>query len=174
MSKDVVTDLQHIQTATTARAADNLAFQTFVKLDVPLSDRPLTALVQEITADVWQHIDCRTCANCCSVRQAVFSRAEAERIAAHLGLTLAEVRARYLKPDAETGKYITHSLPCPFLDGTQCSIYAVRPTVCRDYPHLHKNFRARVAQAVDNAETCPIVYNVVERLKTQLGFTAPA
>lgn len=174
MSDELVTDLQQIQRATVAKEEENLAFRTFVKLDVELSDRPLNALVQEITADVWQQIDCRTCANCCRVRQAVFSRAEAERIAAYLGLTLAEVRARYLKSDAETGKYITHSLPCPFLDGSLCSIYDVRPAVCVDYPHLQKNFRSRLLQVIDNAETCPIVYNVVERLKPRLGFAGSA
>jgi len=74
------------------------------------------------------------------------------------------------KYDAETGKYITQSLPCPFLDGNLCSIYEVRPAVCADYPHLHRNFRSRLWQVIDNAETCPIVYNVVERLKKTLGF----
>ena len=81
-----------------------------------------------------------------------------------------ELRARYLTSDAETGKYITQSLPCPFLDGNLCSIYEVRPAVCADYPHLHRNFRSRLWQVIDNAETCPIVYNVVERLKKTLGF----
>ena len=37
-------------------------------------------------------------------------------------------------------------------------------------PHLHRNFRNRLWQTVDNAETCPIVFNVLERLKTRLGF----
>jgi Fe-S-cluster containining protein len=174
VSDEIITDVQQIQRATMAREAENLAFRTFVTLEVPLSDRSLNALVQETTTAVWQHIDCQTCANCCRERQPVFSRAEAERIAAHLGLTLEEVRARYLQSDAEMGKYITNTLPCPFLDGTLCSIYDVRPAVCVNYPHLHRNFRSRIRQVVDNAETCPIVYNVVERLKRTLGFTGPA
>ena len=83
---------------------------------------------------------------------------------------LEELRARYLTSDAETGKYITQALPCPFLDGNLCSIYEVRPAVCADYPHLYRNFRSRLWQVIDNAETCPIVYNVVERLKKTLDF----
>jgi len=98
---------------------------------------------------------------------------EAQRIAAYLGLTLEEVRARYLTSDAETGKYITQRLPCPFLGGHLCSIYEIRPVVCAGYPHLQRNFRSRLWQVIDNAETCPIVYNVLERLKKSLGFVQP-
>ena len=174
MTHKIITDLHHIQRTTVAHEVENLAFRTFVTLEVPLSDRPLNALVQETTAAVWQHIDCRECANCCRVRQPVFSRAEATRIAAYLGLTLEDIRARYLQSDADMGKYITRTLPCPFLDGTLCSIYEVRPAVCAQYPHLHRNFRSRLPQVLDNAETCPIVYNVVERLKRVLGFVDSA
>ncbi|MBM3222453.1 MAG: YkgJ family cysteine cluster protein [Candidatus Tectomicrobia bacterium] len=174
MPDEIITDLIQIQRATVAKEDENLAFRTFVKLEVELSDRQLNTLVSDTTAQVWQHVDCRSCANCCRVRQPVFSRAEAERIAAYLGLTLADIRERYLKSDAETGKYITQSLPCPFLDGNLCAIYEVRPAVCANYPHLHRNFRSRLWQAIDNAETCPIVYNVVEHLKTTLGFVPPA
>lgn len=170
MPDEIITDLTQIQRATVAKEHENVEFRTFVKLEVELSDRRLNTLVSETTSEVWKHIDCRSCANCCRTRQPVFSRTEAQRIAAYLGLSLEEVRARYLTSDAETGKYITQALPCPFLDGNLCSIYEVRPAVCADYPHLHRNFRSRLWQVIDNAETCPIVYNVVERLKKTLGF----
>ena len=172
MPDEIITDVTQIQRATVAKADENTAFRTFVKLDVDLPDRRLNALVSETTSEVWKHIDCRSCANCCRTRQPVFSRTEAQRIAAYLGISLEALRARYLTPDAETGRYITQALPCPFLDGNLCSIYEVRPAVCADYPHLHRNFRSRLWQVIDNAETCPIVYNVVERLKRALGFVA--
>ena len=170
MPDEIITDLAQIQRATIAKENENSEFRTFVKLEVELSDRRLNTLVSETTSEVWKHIDCRSCANCCRTRQPVFSRTEAQRIAAYLGLSLEELRARYLTSDAETGKYITQALPCPFLAGNLCSIYEVRPAVCADYPHLHRNFRSRLWQVTDNAETCPIVYNVVERLKKTLGF----
>jgi len=173
MPDEIITDLAQIQRATVAREEENTAFRAFVKLEVELSDRRLNTLVDETTSEVWKHIDCRSCANCCRTRQPVFSRAEAERIAAYLGISMEELRARYLTSDAETGKYITQTLPCPFLDGNLCSIYEVRPAVCANYPHLHRNFRSRLWQVIDNAETCPIVYNVVEGLKKTLGFVNP-
>src|SRR5215471_1724000 len=147
MPDEVITDLAQIQRDCVAKDDENIAFRTFVKLEVELSDRRLNTLVSETTAQVWQHIDCRTCANCC--------------------------RSRYLAPDAETGKYITRELPCPFLDGNLCGIYEVRPGVCADYPHLQRNLRSRLWQVLDNATVCPIVYNVLERLKKSLGFVKP-
>jgi len=173
MPDDILTDLTQIQCASLAKEDENTAFRAFVKMEVELSDRRLNTLVSETTSQVWKHIDCRSCANCCRTRQPVFSRVEVQRIAAYLGLTMEEVRTRYLTSDAETGKYITQALPCPFLDGNLCGIYEVRPAVCANYPHLHRNFRSRLWQAIDNAETCPIVYNVLERLKKSLGFVKP-
>jgi Fe-S-cluster containining protein len=173
MPNEVITDLTQIYRASFAKEEENLEFRTFVKIALELSDRRLNTMVQETTAEVWQQIDCRTCANCCRTQQPTFSRPEVQRIAAYLGLSVEEVRARYLTSDAESGKYITRELPCPFLDGNLCSIYEVRPAVCANYPHLHRNFRSRLWQAIDNAAVCPIVYNVLERLKTSLGFVEP-
>ena len=90
MAESLVTDLAAIAHATAAHADTQQAFCTFIQLEVPLSDRQLQTLVQDTTEAVWQHIDCRTCANCCRTRHPVFRRAEVERIAAHLGLSVAE------------------------------------------------------------------------------------
>src|SRR5262249_51047511 len=103
--------------------------------EVELSDRRLNTLVSETTSEVWKHVDCRSCANCCRTRQPVFSRKEAQRIAAYLGISLEELRARYLTSDAENGKYITQSLPCTSLECSRCSMNEVRPAVCADHPN---------------------------------------
>jgi Fe-S-cluster containining protein len=170
MPQQLITDLAIIQHTADAQAGENEAFRTFINLEAPLSDRGLNTVVQETTTAVWEHIDCRTCANCCRTLHPVFSRAEVQRIATYLGTTLADLRARYLTADAGRGKYITRETPCPFLENNLCTIYAVRPAVCTDYPHLSRNFRSRLRQAIDNAAVCPIVYNVLERLKQRLGF----
>ena len=170
MPAAVTTDLVQIQRAAVAQADENSCFRTFVKLEVELSDRRLNAVVSETTAEVWKHIDCRTCANCCRSQHPTFSRPEVQRIAAYLGITVEELRRRYLTSDADSGKYITRELPCPFLENNLCAIYEVRPAVCAGYPHLHRNFRSRLWQTIDNAAICPIVYNVLESLKNRLGF----
>jgi uncharacterized protein len=170
MPNEPITDLVQIQLDSTAKGEANLAFRDFVNHALELSDRRLNAVVQDITEQVWSHIDCRTCANCCKTQQPVFSRTEAQRIAAYLGVTLQDLVAQYLVSDADVGKYITQQLPCPFLENNLCTIYSVRPAVCKNYPHLHRNLRSRLWQLLDNAGVCPIVYNVLERLKTQVGF----
>jgi Fe-S-cluster containining protein len=170
MPTAIITDLVQIQRAAVAQADENNDFRTFVKLELELSDRRLNTVVSETTTEVWQHIDCRTCANCCRSQHPTFSRPEVERIAAYLGLTTEELRTRYLTSDADSGKYITRELPCPFLEDNLCAIYEVRPAVCAGYPHLQRNFRSRLWQTIDNAAVCPIVYNVLEGLKQSLGF----
>ena len=167
---DPVTDLAYIQQAAAAKEQENLAFRMFVKADLELSDRRLNAIVQDTTAQVWSGIDCQTCANCCKTQHPLFSRTEAQRIAEYLGLSLQDLRERYLTSNEEAGKYMTQQLPCPFLQENLCTIYPVRPAVCANYPHLHRNLRRRLWQVIDNAGHCPIVYNVLERLKVELGF----
>jgi uncharacterized protein len=170
MPDEPIVDLTYIEQTSKANQQENLDFRAYVKADLDLSDYSLHGIVRQATQEVWDHIDCRSCANCCKTRHPVFSRTEVQRIAAYLGLTPAELRARYLEVDQEVAKYITRQLPCPFLKDNLCSIYDVRPSVCAGYPHLHRNFRHRLWQTIDNAETCPIVFNVLERLKGRLGF----
>jgi hypothetical protein len=63
-------------------------------------------------------------------------------------------------------KYRFKNLPCPFLSGNTCTVYDVRPEDCRSYPHLRKGeFVFRLMGVVCNCAVCPIVYNVLERLK---------
>lgn len=168
MADDLMTDIAAIQRAAASNEAENLTFRSFVKGELALSDRRLNSVVSETTAEVWAQIDCQSCANCCRTLHPLFSRAEAERVATYLGLSLEELRTRYLTDNAEAGKYTTQYLPCPFLDGNLCGIYPVRPAVCANYPHLHRNFRSRLLQVIDNAGLCPIVFNVLERLKRRL------
>jgi Fe-S-cluster containining protein len=170
MPDDPITDIAYIERTSQANNQENLKFREYVRADLDLSDYRLHGIVQQATQEVWAHIDCRTCANCCKTRHPLFSRAEVQRIADYLGITPAELRTRYLEMDGEAAKYRTRKLPCPFLQDNLCSIYDVRPSVCAGYPHLHRNFRNRLWQTIDNAETCPIVFNVLERLKRRLGF----
>jgi uncharacterized protein len=130
MSEEPITDLVHIEQTSKANEQENLDFRAFVKADLDLSDYRLHGIVKQATQEVWAHIDCRTCANCCKTRHPLFSRVEVQRIADYLGMTAAELRARYLEIDQEAAKYITRELPCPFLKDNLCSIYDVRPSVC--------------------------------------------
>src|SRR5262249_57144228 len=104
MPDDILTDLTQIQRASLAKEDENTAFRAFVKMEVELSDRRLNTLVNETTSQVWKHIDCRSCANCCRTRQPAFSRAEGQRSAAYLALAMGEMRPGYTTSAAGTGE----------------------------------------------------------------------
>src|SRR4029453_19618441 len=123
MPDDPITDLVYIEQTCKTNKQENLVFRVFVKADLDLSDYRLHGIVKQATQEVWAHIDCRTCANCCKTRHPLFSRAEVQRIADYLGMTAAELRARYLEIDQEASKYITREPPRHFLNdnlGTLC------------------------------------------------------
>src|SRR5688572_872640 len=143
MADDPITNLTYIEQTSKANEQENLDFRAFVKADLDLSDYRLKGIVQQATQEVWAHIDCRTCANCCKTRHPLFSRAEVQRIADYLGMTAAELRARYLEIDQEAAKYITRELPCPFLKDNLYTMYDVRSAVRSCYPHLHRSSRNR-------------------------------
>ncbi len=81
MPDDPITDLAYIERMSKANQQENLDFRDYVRADLDLSDYRLHAVVQQATQEVWTHIDCRTCANCCKTRHPLFSRAEVQRIA---------------------------------------------------------------------------------------------
>jgi hypothetical protein len=82
MPAAVSTALVQLQRAAVAQEDGHGAFRTLVKLERALSDRRLHTIVSETTAEVWQPIDCRTCAHCGRSQHPTFRRPEVERLAA--------------------------------------------------------------------------------------------
>ncbi len=81
---------------------------------------------------------CRRSGNCCAIPGGIVrvTPAEAEAIAAHLGLSPQAFASRFLQPD---GVRLKDGLGnrCVFLaDGAPagCGIYEVRPAKCREWP----------------------------------------
>ena len=71
------------------------------------------------------------------------------------------------------GTTILNAIPCAFLEGSMCSIYEDRFHECREFPHLHRDhFNDRLFSTLMYYGTCPIIYNVVEKLKVETGFLA--
>ncbi len=91
-----------------------------------------------------------------------------ERIARHLKIKPVEFISRYLHID-EDQCYVFNLTPCPFLlSDNYCMIYDQRPKACREYPHTDRHrFYQILELTMKNRELCPIVYEVVERLKLE-------
>ncbi len=118
--------------------------------------------------NVFEEIDCLTCANCCKTTSPIFYQHDIERASKALRLRPSDFISKYLRVD-EDKDYVLQQAPCPFLDKENyCSIYADRPKACREYPHTN---RKKMVQIMDltfkNTLVCPAVFEMVERLKSK-------
>lgn len=163
-----ITDLQRIREIVEAEADENIRFRQFLAYRLPWSDRALDAQVAEIIQEVEAAIDCTACANCCRTLEISVDEEDMARMGVHLGYSAETVMAQYTAPGRQCPRALAPS-PCPFLAGCRCGIYPARLRDCREFPHLHKgSFRTRMWQLLGYAEDCPIIFNVLRRLKQAL------
>ncbi len=131
-----------------------------------LDGRKVDGLFHEVHNEVFEEIDCLTCANCCKTTSPIFYETDIERAAKSLKLKPGEFVEKYLKID-EDKDYVLITTPCPFLDeNNYCGIYDDRPKACREYPHTN---RKKVVQIMDltykNSQVCPAVLEMLSRLR---------
>ncbi|MFY7838983.1 MAG: YkgJ family cysteine cluster protein [Lacibacter sp.] len=68
---------------------------------------------------------------------------------------------------------ILNKIPCHFLADNKCSIYEVRFAGCREFPALHlPQFNRRLFTVMMHYDRCPIIFNVMEELKSTTHFNA--
>lgn len=128
--------------------------------------RELDDTIHALHEEVFDEINCLDCANCCRSLGPRLTDRDIERMGTALRLKPQEVIARYLRID-EDNDYVFKEMPCPFLcSDNYCSIYENRPRACREYPHTdRKKFHQIYPLTIKNAETCPAVFRILERLK---------
>jgi hypothetical protein len=126
-------------------------------------------LCHELHQQAFEIVDCTRCANCCRTMDIRFEDDDIDRIAGHLGVTVDAFTEAYLEVDDEGGGYRAREKPCPFLaDDHRCTIYDVRPTVCREYPHTDKEGLVfRTMGVANNTLVCPAVFWIVEQIKQE-------
>jgi uncharacterized protein len=119
--------------------------------------------------EVWQEVDCLSCANCCKTMTPTFTKSDQIRIAAHLGISKKELYEQYLMVDEDNGDIVNKKQPCQWLNlkDNKCSIYAVRPTDCSEFPHHTKkrfdNFNHVYEQNIDK---CPATFAMVRKMQS--------
>ncbi len=116
--------------------------------------------------DVFETMDCLTCANCCKTTSPIFYQTDIERVARALRMRPGDFVEKYLRID-EDRDYVLKSSPCPFLmDDNACSVYEDRPKACREYPHTDRKKIVQITELTyKNTLVCPAVFEMVERLK---------
>ena len=127
--------------------------------------KDLDRQVQRIHNEAFEEMDCLACANCCKTASPIFRDKDIERISQHLNYRPADLISKFLYLDEE-GDYVLQQAPCPFLGADNyCTIYAVRPRACREYPHTdRKNFHQIFNLTIKNTEICPAAYQIVQQL----------
>lgn len=156
-------DLEAFNREAKKKSAENKKFlQRLKQKDSRLLDEAFHTVHEE----VFEEIECLTCANCCKTTSPIFYHTDIERIAKFLRMKPGDFIEKYLRVD-EDKDYVLKSSPCAFLnDENFCSIYEARPKACREYPHTD---RKKMVQIMDltykNTFVCPAVLTMVERLK---------
>jgi uncharacterized protein len=156
-------NLEQFKIQSKSKERENLKFLNSLKKE---DARKVDGLFHQMHREVFETIDCLTCANCCKTTSPIFYQNDIERVARALRMKPGEFIDQYLRLD-EDNDYVLKSAPCPFLgNDNYCSVYEDRPKACREYPHTD---RKKMVQIMDltfkNTQVCPAVFEMVERLK---------
>lgn len=146
---------------------ENIRFRVFLKnhADPDDLDRKFNDLHQEL----FTGYDCCQCGNCCRTYRTSLKDSEVGSIAAFLNMTASDFADRYLVEGSEGYEL---KPPCPFFgaDG-KCVIQECKPEECRDFPYTDKPDRwSSLYSILDFAEQCPVVFEMLERLKSIFHF----
>ncbi|HEU4574403.1 MAG TPA: YkgJ family cysteine cluster protein [Chitinophagaceae bacterium] len=139
--------------------------------------RGLDKMTAAVEKEVWDEVDCLTCANCCKTMTPTYTPADIRRIAAHFKMTPEQFRGKWLYKERSSGDWMNKSTPCQFLNlkDNKCSIYSIRPVDCAGFPHLPKRRMVDYMHIhKQNVEYCPATYKMVEKIKQRVEDAAAA
>jgi uncharacterized protein len=128
----------------------------------------------QLDKQVWQEVDCLSCANCCKTMTPTYTPTDLKRIAGHLNMTVASFKDKWLMKDEDNGDWVNKSTPCQFLNlkDNKCSIYEVRPVDCSGFPHhTKKRFDNYNHVYEQNLDKCPATYNLVVKMEKWITTT---
>ena len=146
---------------------ENMRFRTFLKGHANPDD--LDEKFHALHKELFEGYDCCQCGNCCRTYSTSLEDSEIDSIATFLNMSLSDFKGRYLSEGSEG--YIINA-PCPFFgtDG-KCSIQECKPEECRGFPYTDKPDRwSSLYSILDFAEQCPVVFEILERLKSIYRF----
>lgn len=166
-SSDLELNLETIERLGAEKREENYRFRAFLKgQDSDKVDR----IVHRLNREVSERIDCTTCGNCCTTLKPSVTGQDVQQLSERLGIPVQQVKEDFIEEDDE-GDLFLKLLPCSFLHDKKCTVYSDRPDDCRSYPHLHKpRFISRLFGVIENYSICPIVFNVMEKLKKEFSF----
>lgn len=152
----------------------NWDFRTFLKWHA--DDEELDSQFLALHNELFASYDCCKCNNCCRAYRIILSIADVARISGYLGMSENAFYNEYLEPDENDSEgneqFAFEAKPCVFLekDG-RCRIQDVKPSDCMGYPYTNQPDRlSRMIAVIEFSETCPVVFEILERLKKIYSF----
>ena len=150
----------------------NIKFRTYLKNRA--DDDELDAQFLDLHKELFAGYDCCKCNNCCKTYSITLGNDEVKRIAAFLGLAESDFIEEYLvdaDPDDEN-PFKLKEKPCTFLCGDgRCRIHECKPDVCAGFPFTDQPDRlSSMYSILEHATVCPVVFEMLERLKALYGF----
>ena len=147
------------------------AFKRYLKKLDKNPPKDLYKKIIEKSKEVWEEIDCLSCANCCKKMTPTFTNTDIKRISNHLNMSVSDFKNKWLFYDKTDNDWQNKKQPCQFLNlsDNKCSIYDVRPADCSGFPHFTKKqpeLYMHVHQ--QNVEYCPATYKLVEKLMAKI------
>jgi Fe-S-cluster containining protein len=141
-----------------------------LQYDDDLKEEDIDALAESVAQPIIAAIDCTQCANCCRNLDVQLGEDDLQRLAEGLNVPIEAIRqhVEHIPSDDPDIVGIFKPKPCAFLEGNFCSVYAHRPTACRDYPQFTPDFRWMLNWMIEGAHLCPIIYNVLDVMSTKV------
>lgn len=133
--------------------------------------KDIQKMVMKANQEVWNEIDCLSCANCCKVMSPTYDEADIKRITTYLGMNADEFKKKWLYLDKRGKEWMNISRPCQFLDlaTNKCSIYEVRPKDCAQFPHtIRRPILDYFHIHKQNIEYCPATMAFIEKLQESI------
>jgi len=162
-----VTHLPTLSTEASLREKEHDAFAVFLKNS---NAQEIDSAVQHLNTYYEAAIDCTACGNCCRSLMINVSTEEADALSDHLAIQRSDFDQTYLeKGMGDT--MLMNTIPCHFLTENSCSVYTHRFAGCKEFPGLHlPGVSNRLFSIFMHYGRCPIVFNVLNALKTKTGF----
>ncbi len=167
----LITNLEEIHALATQRHDEFEIMRYMLEFLDDIEDAQLDAIVETIAAPIIAAIDCTQCANCCRSLDVYLTPDDAQTLSQGIHIPLEAISTQYLDHTLATvtGEWGKFKLkPCVFLRGNLCSVYDHRPDACRRYPQFTPDFRWTLADTIQGAALCPIIYNVLDALAAQV------
>lgn len=150
---------------------ENYDFRTYLKIHADPDE--LDQQFQELHQELFSEYDCSQCGNCCKKYHGNIPEEDINQDASYLGMEADEFIDRYLKYNSAECTYETKNCPCDFWDSKtgECLLGDCKPESCKKYPYTDKPDRmGSLLSIIDNASICPVVYEILERLKEEYHF----